>query len=115
MVGLLVAVLGRSNVELLALAATFLRRLSVYAGNKAAMAAAGAVPALLRLLPAQGPALLAAVLRLLHNLSFDAELRGQMVAGGLIQKVRRTGCRMGGRMHAHGSPAASAACIGCAI
>jgi hypothetical protein len=40
-VGLLVAVLERSNVELLALSATFLRRLSVYQENKAAIAQVG--------------------------------------------------------------------------
>ncbi len=39
--GLLVAVLERSNVELLTLAATFLRRLSVYHENKAAIAQVG--------------------------------------------------------------------------
>ncbi len=47
----------------------------------------GAVAQLLRLVPARSAPLLAAVLRLLHNLSFDAGLREQMVAGGLIQKV----------------------------
>ncbi len=39
-------------------------------------------------MPARSQPLLAAVLRLLHNLSFDSGLREQMVAGSLIQKVR---------------------------
>ncbi len=38
--------------------------------------------------PADGDALLASVLRLLHNLAFDEELRLQMVHCGMIPKVR---------------------------
>jgi hypothetical protein len=48
----------------------------------------GLIPRLLALLqPGCGDALACGLLGLLHSLSFDAELRGQMVAGGLVQQV----------------------------
>lgn len=48
----------------------------------------GVVPQLLRLVqPGSGEALQLAVLRLLHNLSFDTGLRQQMVQGGLVPQV----------------------------
>ena len=49
---LLVALLGRADLELLVLATTFLRKLSIYAENKQRMAEAGLVARLAALMPA---------------------------------------------------------------
>ncbi len=101
---LLVALLDRGAPRLLVLATTFLRKLSVYGKNCAALRECGAVAQLAALVPpffgsdssngyegganGEGAALLLpSVLRLLHNLSFDDGMRQQMVAAGLIAKV----------------------------
>ena len=52
------------------------------------------MPPLARLMDASNEVLLAAVLRLLHNLSFDDTLKADMVKNGLVPKVgvrRRAG------------------------
>jgi hypothetical protein len=55
----------------------------------------GVVPQLVSLLaPGCGEALQTASLRLLHNLSFDAGLRQQMVQAGLVQQVRMSRAMM---------------------
>ncbi|EFN51738.1 hypothetical protein CHLNCDRAFT_139946 [Chlorella variabilis] len=102
LLSLLVALLDRGAPRLLVLATTFLRKLSVYGENCAALRESGAVGQLAALVPpfpgsdgsscAEGSAegvsqLLPSVLRLLHNLSFDDAMRQQMVAAGLIAKV----------------------------
>jgi hypothetical protein len=79
--------LERSNVELLILAATFLKKLSIYKENKDVMASCGVVTKLVKFVPVRNEVLLMAVLRLLHNLSFDTTLREEMVKAGLIPKV----------------------------
>jgi hypothetical protein len=56
--------------------------------NKDRMAACGVLqPLLLLLAPGAGEDVQAAALRLLHNLSFDERLRGQMAMGGFLPKV----------------------------
>lgn len=46
------------------------------------------MPPLARLMDASNEVLLTAVLRLLHNLSFDDTLKADMVKHGLVPKVR---------------------------
>eukprot|EP01137_Pigoraptor_chileana_P023966 Opistho-2@91147 len=51
------------------------------------MALCGATEKLSRLVPHENDALLSVTLRLLHNLSFDAEVRSQMAKCGLVPKL----------------------------
>lgn len=83
----LVKMLDRSNVELLILATTFLKKLSIYKENKETMASCKIVEKLMKFVPVLNDVLLMSVLRLLHNLSFDHTLRDDMVKHGLIPKV----------------------------
>ncbi len=46
------------------------------------------VDKLAKFVPVRNDVLLMSVLRLLHNLSFDVQLRDDMVKNGLIPKVR---------------------------
>ena len=85
--GYLVKLLERTSLELLSVAIGFLRRLSIYEENKARMAECGLLPRLLRLLPSRHEPLLFAALSLLHNLSFDADMRDEMVRHGFVAKV----------------------------
>ncbi|MEW5306391.1 MAG: hypothetical protein WDW36_008859 [Sanguina aurantia] len=82
----LVKMLERSNVELLILATTFLKKLSIYKENKEKMAECKIVEKLVKFVPVLNDVLLMSVLRLLHNLSFDVSLRDDMVKHGLIPK-----------------------------
>ena len=109
---LLAALLARGSPQLLLLATTFLRRLSLYAENCAALEELSVVPQLVALVAPTAAAapgapgarassggggvvdgsgvrgqLSLAVLRLLHNLSFSEGLRAQMVAAGLIARA----------------------------
>jgi len=83
----LVKMLDRSNVELLILAITFLKKLSIYKENKEKMAECKIVDKLAKFVPVRNDVLLMSVLRLLHNLSFDAPLRDAMVRNGLVPKL----------------------------
>ena len=85
----LVKLLDRINIELLILATAFLKKLSIYQENKDQMAACDVVTRLVKLMAVDNDVLLMAVLRLLHNLSFDAALRDEMVKQGLLPKVSR--------------------------
>ncbi|GAX77716.1 hypothetical protein CEUSTIGMA_g5159.t1 [Chlamydomonas eustigma] len=82
----LVKMLDRSNVELLILGTTFLKKLSIYKENKEKMAECRIVDKLAKFVPVRNDVLLMSVLRLLHNLSFDVQLRDDMVKNGLIPK-----------------------------
>jgi len=82
----LVKMLDRSNVELLILGTTFLKKLSIYKENKEKMAECRIVEKLAKFVPVRNDVLLMSVLRLLHNLSFDVQLRDDMVRCGLIPK-----------------------------
>ncbi|KAG2449627.1 hypothetical protein HYH02_005160 [Chlamydomonas schloesseri] len=83
----LVKMLERSNVELLILATTFLKKLSIYKENKETMSSCKIVEKLMKFVPVLNDVLLMSVLRLLHNLSFDHSLRDDMVKHGLIPKA----------------------------
>ena len=83
----LVKMLGRTNLELLILATIFLKKLSIYQENKDQMAACDALPHLSRLMATDNEMLLMAVLRLLHNLSFDNALKDEMVKQGVLPRV----------------------------
>ena len=78
----LVKMLDRSNVELLILGTTFLKKLSIYKENKEKMAECKIVDKLAKFVPVRNDVLLMSVLRLLHNLSFDIQLRDDMVRVG---------------------------------
>lgn len=100
-VGLLVPLLERDNPALLLLAVAFLRKLSIFEENKDAMAALDVAPKLAALLPEPhtltGAAaasvspvvtqLQVSVLHLIFNLTFDREMCGQFVAGGVLAKL----------------------------
>ena len=86
----LVKMLGRTNLELLILATIFLKKLSIYQENKDQMAACDALPHLARLMATDNEMLLMAVLRLLHNLSFDNALKDEMVKQGVLPRVRNS-------------------------
>lgn len=83
----LVKTLSRVNIELLILATVSLKKLSIYQENKDQMAACDAVPQIARLMSTDNEVLLMAVLRLLHNLSFDGALKDEMVKQGVVPKV----------------------------
>lgn len=83
----LVKMLERSNVELLILGTTFLKKLSIYKENKEKMAECRIVDKLSKFVPVRNDVLLMSVLRLLHNLSFDSVLRDAMVKNGMIPKA----------------------------
>lgn len=83
----LVKMLDRTNIELLILSTAFLKKLSIYQESKDQMAACDVVARLVRLMAVENEVLLMAVLRLLHNLSFDAALKDEMVKQGLLPKV----------------------------
>ncbi len=84
----LVKMLDRTNIELLILSTAFLKKLSIYQENKDQMAACDVVPRLVTLMATDNDVLLMAVLRLLHNLSFDRSLKDEMVKQGLLPRVR---------------------------
>ncbi len=84
----LVKMLDCTNIELLILSTAFLKKLSIYQENKDQMAACDVVPRLVTLMATDNDVLLMAVLRLLHNLSFDRSLKDEMVKQGLLPKVR---------------------------
>ena len=79
--------LERLNVELLILAVTFLKKLSIFEENKERMMQLEVVGKLLKFVPTKNEVLTVQTLRLLHNLSFDAAMRKAMVKGGLIPRV----------------------------
>jgi hypothetical protein len=54
---------------------------------RAAEMQAGIVEKLNKFVPVHSPILLMAVLRLLHNLSFDVAVRDELVAVGLVPKL----------------------------
>ena len=92
----LVKLLDRINIELLILATAFLKKLSIYQENKDQMAACDVVTRLVKLMAVDNDVLLMAVLRLLHNLSFDGALRDEMVKQGLLPKVKNQCAADGG-------------------
>ncbi|XP_043984332.1 kinesin-associated protein 3a isoform X2 [Gambusia affinis] len=86
-VQMLVKLLERDDQELLLVAVSFLKKLSIFLENKNDMAEAAAVEKLARLVPCDHQELQSATCRLLLNLSFDTALRGQMVRAGLVPRL----------------------------
>uniref|UniRef100_A0A3Q4BNN2 Uncharacterized protein n=1 Tax=Mola mola TaxID=94237 RepID=A0A3Q4BNN2_MOLML len=84
-VHILVKILDWEDKELLLVAISFLKKLSIFLENKNDMAETFAVEKLARLLSCEE--LLSTTLRLLLNLSFDTALRSQMVQAGLVPKI----------------------------
>ncbi len=98
-VGLLTPLLERDNAFLLLLTVNFLRKLSIFEENKDAMVAQGVGPRLVAILPPPSDVrtadvagevrteLLAAVLHLMFNLTFDATMCQAFVTAGCLGKV----------------------------
>lgn len=84
---MLIKTLDRSNVDLLILAVTFLKKLSIVRDNKDDMNELNIVDKLPRLLQSTQADLLQATLKLIFNLSFDGPLRGKMICAGLLTKL----------------------------
>eukprot|EP00892_Ulva_mutabilis_P011239 jgi/Ulvmu1/8488/UM044_0022.1 len=83
----LLRMLERSNVELLILAVTFLKKLSIYKDNKDQMLKGQLIQKLHKFIPVHSAVLLMAILRLLHNLAFDKSARAELVASGVVPKL----------------------------
>lgn len=84
---MLIATLDRQNVELLTLAVTFLKKLSIVRDNKDDMSQLDIVDKFPRLLQSSSADLLQMTLKLIFNLSFDGPLRGKMIRAGLLSKL----------------------------
>lgn len=80
----LIKLLERRHVDLLTLAVMFLKKLSVFKENIAKMAECKVIEKLARFIPTANDLLLVTTLRLLHNLSFSAALRDDIVRAGLV-------------------------------
>ncbi|KAJ1451613.1 kinesin-associated protein-domain-containing protein [Pelagophyceae sp. CCMP2097] len=74
-------------LPLLRLAAAFLKKLSLIEENKSAMMRSNLVGHLARFVPCSAPDLVVAILRLLFNASFDAQMREQMVKAALVPRL----------------------------
>lgn len=82
---MLCSVLTRSGVDVLVLAITFLKKLSVFEENKAVMT--NTIPMLVRLLSCDSDTVIHVTLRLLFNLSFDSAMREKMLGNGMLPKL----------------------------
>ena len=85
--GFLIEMMDRKSIELLILVVSFLKRLSIYKENKDTMKSLNIVQKLNKLLPHESEILVSLILRLLLNLSFDAEIRTQMIKCGMLPKL----------------------------
>jgi hypothetical protein len=86
-VPMLLTLLDRKTPELVIMAVTFLKKLSVFVENKDDMAEHNILKKLIRLIPHEHEILLNMTLRLLLNLSFDIGLCDAMVKEGLLPKL----------------------------
>lgn len=84
---MLVKTLDRQSIELLVLAVTFLKKISIIRDNKDEMNRLDIVSKFPRLLQSSETELLNVTLRLIFNLSFDASMRSQMIRIGLLPKM----------------------------
>ncbi|XP_071948132.1 kinesin-associated protein 3-like [Antedon mediterranea] len=84
--GMLIRTLERENMELLILVVSFLKKLSIYVENKEEMREKHIIEKLGGIIPCDHEDLLNITLRLLLNLSFDSEMRSQMIKLGLLPK-----------------------------
>ena len=85
--GLLVAMIERNNPDLLFIILTFLKKLSIFGENKNEMKEFNIVEKVNRFVPCNNQLLTQLSLRLLFNLSFDPEVRDQMVKASMIPKM----------------------------
>ncbi|XP_066602275.1 kinesin-associated protein 3 isoform X2 [Prorops nasuta] len=85
-IGMLIRSLDRSNTDLLILAVTFLKKLSIFRENKDLMAEKNIIEKLPRLLQNSNTDLVLCTLKLLFNLSFDTKLRARMIRVGMLPK-----------------------------
>ena len=83
----LTAGLNRTSAELLILAVTFLKKLSIFQESKDKMMETDIVARLVRFIPCNNERLMKLTLRLLWNLSFDRTLRKQMIQARLIPEL----------------------------
>lgn len=83
----LIEMLSRRSADLLILAVTFLKKLSIFAENKTIMQECNIVSKLSAFLPCSSQALVTAALRLEFNLSFDPILREKMIENGHLPKM----------------------------
>ena len=79
--------LDRSSSDLLILAVTFLKKLSIYEENKNYFKTKGIILKLSKFLPCSSQSLMIITLRLIFNLSFDSEIREQCTQHGMIPKL----------------------------
>lgn len=86
-IGMLIKTLDRTNIDLLILVITFLKKLSIFRENKDLMAEENIIEKIPRLLHSNSPDLVLSTLKLLFNLSFDAKLRAKMIRVGLLPKL----------------------------
>ena len=86
-VSLLIQTLDRENFELLILVVSFLKKLSIFIENKNQMREERAVVKLARLVPCEQEDLLNITLRLILNLSFDSQIRSQIIKTGLLPRL----------------------------
>ncbi len=87
LIPLLMLAIRCSSSDLLVLAVSFLKKLSIYEENKNALKESDIVAKVARFLPCSSQPLMTVTLRLLFNLSFDAEVRDQCVQQGMIPKL----------------------------
>lgn len=86
-VKMLIKALERQNVDLLTLAVTFLKKLSIVRDNKNEMYELNIVDKFPRLLQTTDAELTQVTLSLIFNLSFDGPLRAKMIHAGLLPKL----------------------------
>lgn len=83
----LLAMLSRSYGQLLILTMTFLKKLSIFEENKDSFKECNIVETLTKFVPCSSQDLVLISLRLLFNLSFDRDLRDQMLKCGYVPKL----------------------------
>ncbi|KAG5175345.1 kinesin-associated protein [Tribonema minus] len=81
------SLLDRSSANLLYLLVAFLKKLSIFEENKDREKEAQVAAKVVKFVPCSCEPLTLMSLRLLYNLSFDPELREQMLKGGLIPRL----------------------------
>lgn len=87
LVASLLRMLDHSSADLLILITTFLRKLSVYRSNKQVMKELNVVTKVVKFIPCSSVALVNSTIRLLFNLSFDAEVRAMILNAGLLSRL----------------------------
>lgn len=84
---LLIMMMERNNPDLLYIVLNFLKKLSIFGDNKNEMKEHKIVDKLNRFVPCAHQLLLQIALRLMYNLTFDQELRVQIVDQSMIPKL----------------------------